>query len=144
MAVCHLNIARSCVLCLYCVYIVACSPISNINRHSMPGPCFSSTHYYLPFAYVFMFAALVNVRRPQIVFGHICGNQMGCFNQTTLPPQHTQTRTKQTNTPCWKDGYNCMGLGGRAQCGLDMRPERLISILLPVNSLNLLPSPSRQ
>lgn len=54
------------------------------------GACLISTYFYLlQFVYVLVFTTLVTVWCLQIVFRHICGNQMGRFNQTTLPPPHT-------------------------------------------------------
>lgn len=110
----HLNIASLCVSRLYCLYIVACSPTSNINGHNKPGTCLISTRYYLLLTYVLLFAA--GVMPPNCVLADLWESNTQFQSNNT-----SSTMYINTQTTCWEDACNCRALGGRAQCGPDMR-----------------------
>lgn len=147
MAVCHLNIARSCVTCRYCVCIAACSLIGNVNRRSMPVPCSISSRFYILVFFVkqdsTLFLLLWTLRDTfKLNFVTFYGNQMGCFQSNTLQTTRTHTITRRVGrVPVTEKPEETEHSVDQTR---DQRPERLISILLPVNSRNLLSSPSRR
>lgn len=138
-------------MCLvFRVCITACSLISNTNRHSRPAQCFISTHYYLLFA---------DVKTVHSIFSLLLSSSLhdtfksfwGIFVRIKWAFQLNSTSSTtcqfKTNAMCSKGAYSPGSSGGGEHSmdrALEQRPERLISILLPVNSLNLLPSPSRR
>lgn len=119
---------------LVCVVSLLCAHCG-ITWTTCGGACLISTHFYLLFVYMCLCLPLRSLCDALKLY-------LGIFvaiKWAVSIKQHFLHHTYRGEDSC-----NGRALGGRAQCGRDMRPERLISIPLPVNSLNLLPSPSRQ